>query len=326
MRRVRVIPVLTIDNNKLVKTVKFKKPNYIGDPVNAVKIFNDKEVDEIVLLDITATKEGREPSYSKIEEICSEAFMPFAYGGGITNMDQINRLFQLGIEKIIFTSTVAVYGLDAGVSTETDKPNPFNDYGKSKLQAEEVFRDWLNEDIEKRSLTTMRLVATFGAGNRGNVYNLISQVAKNRFVMIGNGVNHKSLAYVENVVGFLVHCMEFGVGENLYNYADKPDMNMKDMMGTIRAGFGKNSNGVTLPYAIGLAGGYIFDQIANITGKALPISSVRVKKFCANTVVDSSKRVETGYKASHDLADGLTDMIKVDFADYITANFKSEAE
>ena len=104
MRRVRVIPVLTIDNDKLVKTVKFKKPNYIGDPVNAVKIFNVKEVDEIVLLDITATKEGREPSYSKIEEICSEAFMPFAYGGGITNMDQINKLFQLGIEKVILNS------------------------------------------------------------------------------------------------------------------------------------------------------------------------------------------------------------------------------
>jgi len=103
---VRVIPVLTIDNNKLVKTVKFKKPNYIGDPINAVKIFNEKEVDEIVLLDITATKEDREPSYSKIEEICSEAFMPFAYGGGITNMSQIDKLFQLGIEKVILNSVL----------------------------------------------------------------------------------------------------------------------------------------------------------------------------------------------------------------------------
>ncbi|MBR9832566.1 imidazole glycerol phosphate synthase subunit HisF [bacterium] len=102
----RVIPVLLIDKGKLVKTTKFKNPNYIGDPVNAVKIFNDKEVDEVVLLDITATKEQREPDYDKIEEICSEAFMPFAYGGGINSLDQVDRLFQLGIEKVVLNSTL----------------------------------------------------------------------------------------------------------------------------------------------------------------------------------------------------------------------------
>jgi cyclase len=106
MRRVRVIPTLLISNGKLVKTIKFKKPTYIGDPVNAVKIFNDKEVDEIVLLDITATKEKREPDYDKIEEICSEAFMPFAYGGGINSVDQVDRLFQLGIEKVVLNSVL----------------------------------------------------------------------------------------------------------------------------------------------------------------------------------------------------------------------------
>lgn len=100
----RLIPVLTIAGDKLVKTVRFKKPNYIGDPLNAVKIFNDKMVDEVVLLDITATKEKRAPNYDKIEEICSEAFMPFAYGGGITNIEQIQKLFQLGIEKVVLNS------------------------------------------------------------------------------------------------------------------------------------------------------------------------------------------------------------------------------
>jgi len=103
----RLIPVLTIAGDKLVKTVRFKKPNYIGDPINAVKIFNDKKVDEVVLLDITATKENREPNYAKIEEICSEAFMPFAYGGGIQNIDQIQKLFQLGIEKVVLNSVLA---------------------------------------------------------------------------------------------------------------------------------------------------------------------------------------------------------------------------
>lgn len=109
--RKRVIPVLTVQGEGLVKTIKFKKPNYIGDPINAVKIFNDKEVDEIVLLDITATKEGREPNYSKIEDICSEAFMPFAYGGGIKSIEQIDRLFQLGIEKVIINTSL-FYNMD----------------------------------------------------------------------------------------------------------------------------------------------------------------------------------------------------------------------
>ena len=103
----RVIPVLTMDKDKLVKTIRFKKPNYIGDPINAVKIFNDKEVDEIVLLDITASIQKREPNYSKVEEICSEAFMPFAYGGGITKLSQVNILFSLGIEKVVLNSVTA---------------------------------------------------------------------------------------------------------------------------------------------------------------------------------------------------------------------------
>jgi len=107
LKRVRVIPTLTLDNEKLVKTIQFKKPNYIGDPINAVKIFNEKEVDEVVLLDITASKQKREPNYNKIEEIASEAFMPFAYGGGIKNLNQIEKLFKLGIEKVVLNSVLA---------------------------------------------------------------------------------------------------------------------------------------------------------------------------------------------------------------------------
>lgn len=106
MRRVRIIPVLTLQNEKLVKTIRFKNPTYIGDPINAVKIFNEKEVDEIVILDITASKEKREPNYTKIEEIASEAFMPFAYGGGITKLSQIEKLFKLGIEKVVLNSNL----------------------------------------------------------------------------------------------------------------------------------------------------------------------------------------------------------------------------
>ncbi len=107
LRRVRVIPTLLIDGRgRLVKTVRFRKRTYIGDPINAVKIFNNKEVDELVLLDIDATKERRPPNYDLIEDIVSEAFMPVAYGGGIRLMEQIARLYRCGIEKIVLSSAL----------------------------------------------------------------------------------------------------------------------------------------------------------------------------------------------------------------------------
>lgn len=106
MLSTRVIPVLLLRDGGLVKTVKFSKETYIGDPINAVKIFNQKEVDELVLLDIGATKSGLGPNFNHIKEIVSEAFMPIGYGGGISNMDQIEQLFKIGVEKVILNSAV----------------------------------------------------------------------------------------------------------------------------------------------------------------------------------------------------------------------------
>jgi cyclase len=97
----RVIPVLLLRNKGLVKTVKFQEHKYIGDPFNAVKIFNEKEVDELTFIDIDASKENREPPYDYLKEIASECFMPLGYGGAVKSMDQIKRLIQSGIEKII---------------------------------------------------------------------------------------------------------------------------------------------------------------------------------------------------------------------------------
>jgi cyclase len=104
MYRSRVIPCLLLRGNGLVKTKKFKDPVYIGDPVNAMRIFSDKEADEIVVLDIDATKNGREPNYDLISEIAGEAFMPMAYGGGVTCVDQVRRLIRCGIEKVVINS------------------------------------------------------------------------------------------------------------------------------------------------------------------------------------------------------------------------------
>lgn len=102
--RPRIIPCLLIQEQGLVKTIKFSNPNYLGDVINAVKIFNEKEVDELCLLDITASSENRGPDFTLLKDIASEAFMPMSYGGGISDLDQAKKLFFIGYEKIILNT------------------------------------------------------------------------------------------------------------------------------------------------------------------------------------------------------------------------------
>jgi cyclase len=107
MHRIRVIPSLLMENGGLVKTIQFGKRTYLGDPINIIRIFNDKEVDEVALLDIGATPEKRQPDFAAIEKIASQCFMPLAYGGGITHLDQIRQLFKLGVEKAVLNTSAA---------------------------------------------------------------------------------------------------------------------------------------------------------------------------------------------------------------------------
>lgn len=104
MLRNRIIPCLLLRNESLVKTVNFKKPSYIGDSINTVRIFNELEVDELVFLDIMATREKRGPNFQILQEISNECFMPLAYGGGIRNLDDIKKIFKIGFEKIAINS------------------------------------------------------------------------------------------------------------------------------------------------------------------------------------------------------------------------------
>lgn len=111
MLAVRVIPILLLKNKGLVKSIKFDKHKYIGDPINAVKIFNDKEVDEIVLLDIETSKKKKKPDFEFIASIASECFMPLAYGGGVSSLEDMAKLFDIGVEKVII-NTRAINDLD----------------------------------------------------------------------------------------------------------------------------------------------------------------------------------------------------------------------
>lgn len=135
----RVIPCLLLRGNGLVKTIRFKDPVYIGDPINAVRIFSEKEVDEIVILDIDASREGRDPNYELISEIAGECFMPMAYGGGVRTLEQIRRLIRCGVEKIVinsaaaentqlFTDAAKVFGSQAIVAGVDVKRTLFNSF------------------------------------------------------------------------------------------------------------------------------------------------------------------------------------------------------
>jgi cyclase len=106
MLRPRIIPSLLIHEKGLVKTVQFKNPKYVGDPINAVKIFNEKEVDELAIFDIDATVENREPDYSLIERLANQSRMPLCYGGGVKTVEQAQRIFSLGVEKIALSSAI----------------------------------------------------------------------------------------------------------------------------------------------------------------------------------------------------------------------------
>jgi len=135
-RRIRVIPALLRQGTGLVKTRGFRDPKYVGDPINAVKIFNEKEVDEIALLDIAATEEEREPDLRAIEEIAGEAFMPLAYGGGIRTEEQAARVFRAGAEKVVLnTAAFAEAGLVRRLADRFGS--------QSVLVSLDVKKDWL---------------------------------------------------------------------------------------------------------------------------------------------------------------------------------------
>lgn len=135
----RYIPCLLLKNTGLVKTIKFKNPKYVGDPINTVRIFNEKEVDELIFLDIEATPQGREPNYKLLSEIADECFMPLAYGGGIKTLEQAIKIFKIGIEKIainsaahhnlkLITEIATIYGSQAVVGVIDVKKNFFGKF------------------------------------------------------------------------------------------------------------------------------------------------------------------------------------------------------
>jgi nucleoside-diphosphate-sugar epimerase len=135
--------------------------------------------------------------------------------------------------------------------------------------------------------------------------------------MVGKGTNVKSMAYVENVSAFIEYNLNNPPGEHLFNYIDKPDFDMNTLVVEVRRILGKSGRLFHFPYWIGLSGGLCFDLLAKILHKKLPVSSIRVKKFCANTMFDSINIKTTDFKAPVSLTEGLEQTIKYEFIDKI---------
>lgn len=217
------------------------------------------------------------------------------------------------VNSIVFTSSVAIYGFAKKNTNEDGDPNYFNDYGRTKYLAEKVYIDWFNEDPKNRTLVIIRPTVIFGEGNRGNVYNLLKQIASKKFVMFGNGLNIKSMAYVENVSSFIRYSFQKKPGLYKYNYVDKPDMNMNELISLVRSTlFKKNNVGFRLPKFMGYIGGYIFDLISYLLNTNLPISSIRVKKFMSNSQFGTKEQMP-GFKRPVELKDGMINTLKYEF-------------
>lgn len=216
------------------------------------------------------------------------------------------------VTRLIFTSSVAIYGFAPIGTGESGRPNPFNDYGRTKLEAEGIFREWFERDPDKRSLVILRPTVVFGEKNRGNVYNLLKQIASGRFAMIGDGANRKSMAYVENVAAALEHSLNLR-GLHIYNYIDKPDFDMNTLVLTVNQALGKGSTSpIRIPYTIGFGLAKALDLVSWATRVNFPISSIRVKKFCSNSVY-TSQFSSTGFVPPVNLEQAIRQTVRYEF-------------
>jgi nucleoside-diphosphate-sugar epimerase len=216
------------------------------------------------------------------------------------------------IKRIVFTSSVAIYGLNRGTPDESMDAQPFNEYGRTKYEAEKVFLEWQKENDE-HNLQIVRPAVVFGERNRGNVYNLINQIVSGKFAMIGDGKNKKSMGYVGNITLFLASLAQAEKPLDIFNFAGKNDLSTNEIVAIVKDEMSIQKEFARIPYPIGLMGGHFLDLISKLTGKKFPVSAVRVEKFVAETTVSTKHLFESGFEEKYSLEDGLRRMIQSEF-------------
>lgn len=223
------------------------------------------------------------------------------------------------VPRIVFTSSVACYGNAPPGTDETGEIAPTNEYGRTKFEAEEVFRSWQREAPATRSLAVVRPTVVFGERNRGNVYNLLRQIALRRFVMVGPGRNVKSMAYVGNLASFLRELLDERHGDVLANYVDRPAIDMNSLVGIVRKELGRSPESrLRLPIPVGLSIGMLADVFARVTRRKLPVSAVRVRKFTTDSCFTTRVSL-SGFDAPYPMDEALRRTIRFEFLDGRTA-------
>ncbi len=227
MLKPRIIPCLLIDNDELVKTKNFKNPKYIGDPINAVKIFNEKKADELIVLDISATFQNKEPNYELIKKLVKVSRMPLCYGGGIRKIDQVNKIIEFGVEKISLNSAACENpSLLANISKEIgsqslvvtqdimylknindhivfnqnglsnsnqkiiDKIKFFEDLGVGELVINSIDCDGMMQGYDEKIIDKIMKISNIPVtfvGGAGNLEHLKQVIFKNRFIGLAAG-------------------------------------------------------------------------------------------------------------------------------------------
>jgi nucleoside-diphosphate-sugar epimerase len=232
---------------------------------------------------------------------------------------------QNGVQRIVFTSSFSVYGLDDGARFEDGLLCPSNDYGKSKMAAEEILREW-QVASNGRSLQIVRPSVIFGEGNRGNVWTLVNEIAKGRFALVGRGENRKSMAYVGNVVEFLLHLLN-GVDRccAVYNYADKPDLSVREIVDLVARRLDRNVRRIPMPARMALLLGYAGDAVGTVLGRTPVINSERVRKFLADTTLPTERARSSGFTPTYELRAALLRTVEQDFVGVPKSRARHEA-
>ena len=224
------------------------------------------------------------------------------------NVDGTKMLLQtaaeLKIKRFMFLSSVAVYGASQP-STDDTAPNPNNDYGASKLKAEEAIRAWANED-PSREVVILRPTVVFGPRNRANIFRLLRQVCDKQFIWVGDGSNIKSVAYVENVVDAAILLLEkMTPGVLTLNYSDRPQLTTKEIVDIIARKAGVSVPGKRIPLSLALPAARIFDIVGKVTRLDLPITSARILKFNTPTCHHAEKITAMGFSPRFSIEEGL---------------------
>ena len=216
-----------------------------------------------------------------------------------------------GVRELCFYSTVAVYGDAPPPYAETTVPAPISPYGASKLAGEAVFREWTARGEGRRCLV-IRPTVTFGPGNFANMYSLIREIDRGRFLRVGQGTNIKSLSYVENLVAATLYLWSRPQRDafEVFNYIDKPDLTSGQIVAAVYEDLGKRLPKLSVPYPVARALALPFDAVIAATGRNLPISSARLKKLVVSeTRYEADKVREAGFTPPVDLREGIRRMV-----------------